>query len=286
MDGTEGRAWDDATDEARSDDVPHFLGGMAEFAAGNACAQTVVADTDGVVLEGVGEIVVALGHGTDEDTHALVGSQGLEVIPGPDNGRLVTERHLPAVGGQVIGDGVFDDLEQLLLRVGGADGETVQKLDHQTGEPLEGSRDANAGVDLDEDTFGRVDEDLQFTGLVDGGIEQGEKALETGTRSVSASKFQRNLMDKSHLMGDIGSRLTDIPIHFAHDTDVLVAVEQRILLITCGSITTPRGRPVGFQTGVREDDDQTLGILVMGGDRNMLLRDELGQLRGWARLRP
>ena len=131
MDGTEGgRAWDDATDEARSDDVPHFLGGMAEFAAGNACAQTVVADTDRVVLEGVGEIIMALGHGTDKDTHALVGSQSLEVVPGPDDGCLVTEGHLPAIGGQVIGDGVLDHLEQLLLRVRGADGETVQKLDH------------------------------------------------------------------------------------------------------------------------------------------------------------
>ena len=32
-------------------------------------------------------------------------------------------------------------------------------------------------------------------------------------------------MDESHLMGDIGTRFTDIPIHLAHDTDVLVAVE-------------------------------------------------------------
>ena len=33
-----------------------------------------------------------------------------------------------------------------------------------------------------------MDEDLQLPGLVDGGIEQGEKTLWTGTRSVPISK--------------------------------------------------------------------------------------------------
>jgi hypothetical protein len=33
-------------------------------------------------------------------------------------------------------------------------------------------------------------------------------------------------------MGNIGSRVADIAIHLAHDADMFVTVEQRILLIS------------------------------------------------------
>jgi hypothetical protein len=37
----------------------------------------------------------------------------------------------------VVSDGVLDHSKQLLVRVGGADGQTVQELHHQTGKSLE-----------------------------------------------------------------------------------------------------------------------------------------------------
>lgn len=90
---------------------------MAEFTARHTCAQTVVADTDGVILEGVGKVIVTLGHGTNEDADTLVGTHRLDVVGGPHYGGLETEGHFPAIGGKVVRDGVLDDLQQLLLGV-------------------------------------------------------------------------------------------------------------------------------------------------------------------------
>lgn len=88
---------------------------MAELAASHTGTETVVADGDGIVLEGVGKVVVTLGHGADKDGNALVRPQGLNVVPGADDGGIETHGHLAAVRGQVVGNGVLDDLEQLLL---------------------------------------------------------------------------------------------------------------------------------------------------------------------------
>jgi hypothetical protein len=44
----------------------------------------------------------------------------------------------------------------------------VKELNHETGKSFEGTRNADGGVDLDEDAFGGVDIDLKFAGLVDG----------------------------------------------------------------------------------------------------------------------
>lgn len=162
---------------SRSQNVPHFLRRVAELAAGHTGTETVVADTDRVVLERVGKVIVALGHGTDKDGDALLGTQRLDVILGADHGGVETHGHLAAVGGQVVGDRVLDDLEQLLLRVGGANGEPVEQLNHQTGEPLERSRNAHRGIDFDQNALGRVDENLEAAGLVDGRIQESEKAL-------------------------------------------------------------------------------------------------------------
>lgn len=151
---------------------------MAELAASHTGTETVVADGDGIVLEGVGKVIVTLGHGTDKDGDTLTGTQGLDVVLGADNGGLETHGHLTAVGWEVVGDGVLDDLEQLLLGIGGANGQAVQQLDHQTSETLECAGNANGGVNFDQDTLGGVDENLQAASLVDGGVEEGEKALE------------------------------------------------------------------------------------------------------------
>ena len=60
----------------------------------------------------------------------------------------------------MVGNGVLDDFEELLLRGGGADGQFVQELDHQTSEALESTRDAHGRRDLDEDALCGVDVDL------------------------------------------------------------------------------------------------------------------------------
>jgi hypothetical protein len=57
---------------------------MAEFAAGNTCAQAVVADTDGFILEGISEVVFALGHGSNEDADTFVGGQSIDIVSNPD----------------------------------------------------------------------------------------------------------------------------------------------------------------------------------------------------------
>lgn len=65
---------------ASSDDVPDILGGVAELTAGYTGTETEVADGNGVVLELIGKVIVALGHGTDEDADALLGSESLDVV--------------------------------------------------------------------------------------------------------------------------------------------------------------------------------------------------------------
>jgi chitinase len=77
----------------------------------------------------------------------------------------------------MLGDWVFDDAEKLFLRRGGADGHAMQKLDHQTSEAFESTGDADSWVDFDEYAFGGVDVDLELAGLVDGRVEESEKAL-------------------------------------------------------------------------------------------------------------
>ena len=80
----------------------------------------------------------------------------------------------------------------------------------------------------------------------------------------------------TNLMCDIRASFTDIPVHLTHDTNVLIAVEQGVLLITTGTIASA-GSPVGFQAGMGENDNQTLGLLVMSRDGSVLFRNELGQ---------
>lgn len=140
---------------------------MAKSAASNTGTQAEVADTDRVVLELVGEGVVTLGHGTNEDANALLGFELGNVVAHANDGRIETEGDLAAVGREVVGDRVLDDFEELLLRCGGTDRESVEELDHQTSEALEGTRNADSGADLDQDALCCVNVDLKFTSLVE-----------------------------------------------------------------------------------------------------------------------
>lgn len=87
-------------------------------------------------------------------------------------------------------------------------------------------------------------------------------------------------------MGDVRTGVADISVHLPHDADMLVAVEQRILLIAAGTAATAVDGAIGLQTGIGQDDNQTLGVLVVGGNGNMLLGDQLGEFRWRTRLGP
>lgn len=100
----------------RLKDAPNVLCGVAELAAGNAGTEVEVADTNAVVLDCICEIIVTLRHSTDEDRDALVLVEATNVVAQADNLSVETESDLSAVGWQVIGDGILDDLDQLLLR--------------------------------------------------------------------------------------------------------------------------------------------------------------------------
>jgi len=146
---------------------------MAELATRHTRTKREIADADTVILERIGKVVLALGHGPDKHAHALFGAQIRNVVPAAHDGSVKAQRHLAAVGRQVLRYGVLDDLEQLLLGGGAADGEAVEELHHQACEALEGAGDADGGGDLDEDVFGGVDVDLEAAGFVDGGVEEG-----------------------------------------------------------------------------------------------------------------
>jgi len=53
----------------------------------------------------------------------------------------------------------------------------MKELNHETGESLEGTRDADCRADFDEDTLSGVDVDLEFSCLVDRRVEEGKKTL-------------------------------------------------------------------------------------------------------------
>jgi hypothetical protein len=126
-----------------------------------------------------------------------------------------------------------------------------------------------------------VDENLKATGLVDGGVEEGEETLEKVLKKGIIVVKKRSSVLSAYLVGNIRTSLADITIHLAHDTNVFVAVQQRILLILRPS--TARG-PVGLQAGIGENDNQALSIPIVRGDGNSLLRNQLRQLGRGARL--
>lgn len=106
-----------------SDDAPSVLTRVAELAAGDTGAQAVIADGNRLVLEGVGKVVFALGHGPDKHANAFVGPESLDVISHAHHIGVETECHLAAVGWEVVGDRVLDDFEQLLLRIDRSNGQ-------------------------------------------------------------------------------------------------------------------------------------------------------------------
>lgn len=267
---------------------------MAELAACDTCREAVVADGDLVVHVRVGKVVGALGHGADKDANALRAVQAVDVAPHRLHLGVKAERHFAAVGRQVVRDRVLDDPKQLFLRVSRPDGEPVQQLHHQAGEALECTRDADGRRDLDQNIFRRQDVDLELASFVDRRIEEGEEALypvsAQGHRlagSGYAPQPQRGCV--ANLVGDVGPRIADVAVHLPHDTNVLVAVQERIFFVPVGGAhpvrrATLRGGTVGLEARIGKHNNQSPRILVRRCDGIMLLGDELGQSRGGERL--
>ena len=106
-----------------------------------------------------------------------------------------------------------------------------------------------------------------------------------------------------NLVGNIGACIADVAIHLAHDTDVLVTVprenwptnqrswilpvQQRVFLLARAAWSIRVSAIAGFvglETGIGEDDDQSLRIFVGGRNWDMLFGDELGEGWRWERL--
>ena len=82
---------------------------MAELAACYAGTQTIVADTNRFVLEGVSEVVMALGHGSNKDTNAFLWPQCFKIVLTPNDGGFETHRDFAAVRREMIRDRVFNN---------------------------------------------------------------------------------------------------------------------------------------------------------------------------------
>ena len=259
---------------------------MAELTAGNAGREAVVADSDLLVHVSIGEIVRTLRHGAHEDADGLVLAEIVDVFAHSYDRRIETERDLPAIGRQVVRDGVLYHLEKLLLGIGRLDGEAVEELHHQAGEPLERPGDSDRRRHFDQHALGRLYVDLKLPCLVDGRVEKREQALSKAGRSQhvecklvpgqGAAAAERD--KEPDLVSDVGSSITDITVHLAHDTNVLVAVEQRVLLVSDGAHPACGVRSlVRLEAGIGEDYDEPLRVLVVRSNGNVLLCHQLGE---------
>lgn len=94
---------------------------MAELTARNAGTETVVAETDRVVLEAVREIIITFCHRTHKYTYALLGAQVAYVILDSNHFGFKAESDFATVGWEMICYRILDHLEQLFLRIGRSD---------------------------------------------------------------------------------------------------------------------------------------------------------------------
>ena len=80
-------------------------------------------------------------------------------------------------------------------------------------------------------------------------------------------------------MRDVWPGITNISVHLAHDANVLIAIQQGILVVSLDRRATGIGVGcfIGLETGVGEDDNEPLGMLIARRDGNMLLGYQLRQ---------
>jgi len=84
-------------------------------------------------------------------------------------------------------------------------------------------------------------------------------------------------------MGNIRPSIADVAVHLAHDTDVFVAIKERVLLFPDAIAVGPVRCLVSLETGIGKNDNEPLGVLVIGGNRDVLLGDKLR--KRWRRKR-
>lgn len=75
-------------------------------------------------------------------------------------------------------------------------------------------------------------------------------------------------------MCDVRSSITDITTCLPHDTDMLVTVQKGIFFFFASRLAAAMRSSVGLEAGIGEDDYESLGVLVVGGDGHVLLCDE------------
>lgn len=117
---------------------------------------------------------VSDGHGPNDETDGWSGTGGVRRHQVGRQTQGTVQRALaghavhPGTGGQMLGEGILDDLHQTRRRSGRLDLHLVQELDHESAEALVRARDADGGVDLDQHVLGGANVDLETTGLVEG----------------------------------------------------------------------------------------------------------------------
>lgn len=101
----------------------------------------------------------------------------------------------------------------------------MKQLHHQAGKPFKRSWYTHSRADFNQYALCRVYVYLQFSSLVDGGVEQGEETLEewSGDCKLSARRLEAEVVHPN-LVSNVGPGITNVSIHFAHDADVLVAI--------------------------------------------------------------
>jgi hypothetical protein len=160
-----------------SNDVPDVFRRMTKLAASDTSTQAVIADTDRLVLEIVGKVILAFGHGTNKDTDAFIWCKALNVVFDSDNLCVEAQRDFPTIGGEVIGYRVLDNLEELFLRVCRSYGQFVEELDHEPSEALEGTRYPHCRADFDKHSFRGVNVDLKLSSFVYWRVQKSKQAL-------------------------------------------------------------------------------------------------------------
>lgn len=67
---------------------------------------------------------------------------------------------------------------------------------------------------------------MQLSSLVDGRIQQREKTLKE-----LAPLFLRAMLWVTNLVSNVRTGVADIAVHFPHNTNMLIAIQERILLL-------------------------------------------------------
>src|SRR3954467_5687489 len=92
--------------------VPNVFRRMTKLAASDTSTQAVIADTDRLVLEIVGKVILAFGLGTNKDTNAFIWCKALNVVFDSDNLCVEAQRDLAAIWRKMVGYRVLDNPEE------------------------------------------------------------------------------------------------------------------------------------------------------------------------------